>query len=172
MYQKNDYIVYGSRGVCQIVGIGIPEVSWVDKDREYYMLKPVYSSCNIVYIPVDNEKIMMRKILSRREARELIDNMDSIEPLYAVTDKILEEKYKVSLAALDTKELVKIIKTVYVKKQDKLKVGKKLGQTDERYLKKAEELLFGEMSLSLEVDKDDVAKEIEDRVRNAFSRLN
>lgn len=169
MYHKNDYIVYGNRGVCQIVDIGVPDVTGIDTTKQYYILKPIFSSCNLVYIPVDNEKVLMRRILSCQEANELIENLEIIEPIYAANDKILEEKYKSSIAAQDAKELVKVIKTVYIKKHDKIKAGKKLGQTDERYLKKAEELLFGEMSLSLDIAWDIIAKQIEERVRTTLS---
>ena len=38
MFQKGDYIVYGSTGVCEVMDVTTVEMTGVEKDRLYYIL--------------------------------------------------------------------------------------------------------------------------------------
>ena len=54
MFQKGEYVVSCSKGVCMVEDITTLNISGIDKEREYYILKPVYLSASTVYIPEDN----------------------------------------------------------------------------------------------------------------------
>ncbi len=71
MFKVNDYIMYGMMGVCQV--IDITTESFINNTkRKYYVLNHIYSNNTIIKIPVDNEKIPMRKILSKEDVSILI----------------------------------------------------------------------------------------------------
>ena len=55
---------------------------------------------------------------------------------------------------------MKIIKAVYQKGRQAAARGKKLGKTDQQFMKRAEELLYEELSLALEMPKDKVKDHI------------
>ena len=55
---------------------------------------------------------------------------------------------------------MKIIKAVYLKAQQAAAKGKKLGKTDQQFMKRAEELLYEELSLALDMPKDQVKDHI------------
>ena len=57
-----------------------------------------------------------------------------------------------------------IIKTIYIRKQARLSHGKKTTATDERYLKLAEDHLYSEFSMLLDIPKEHMADYIEQRV--------
>ena len=76
MFSVNDYVVYGSEGVCKVESIGHPEIAGLDKMKEYYTLSPVYRSGKI-YTPVDSN-IHMRSVISRNQAEELIGGIKEI----------------------------------------------------------------------------------------------
>lgn len=66
---------------------------------------------------------------------------------------------------------MQIIKTLYLRKQDRLKEGKKVLSSDEQYLRKAEELLYGEMSLALSIPKEEVESYIKEAVHKQESMV-
>ncbi len=156
MYEVGDYIVYGRNGVCEVVEIGALDLSGIDENKVYYTLQPVYSKSSTVYTPVDNDKIIMRRILSKNEAKGLIDEIPEIELLWIENDKQREYQYKQAMNKYDCREWVKIIKTLYVRKQERMAQKKPITNTDEKYLHAAEDYLYGELSIPLGIPKDEM----------------
>ena len=156
MFQVDDYVVYGGNGVCRVVDVGTVEISGVSKDKLFYTLEPVYSKSSVVYTPVDNQKVVIRRIISKNEANELIDDIPNIETIQAETDKRREEIFKESLRKHDCRCWIQIIKTLYLRNEVRLAQGKKITGTDERYLHTAEEGLYSELAIPLEIPKDKV----------------
>ena len=72
MFAIEDYIIYGNHGVCKVENIGTVSLPMADKDKIYYTLRPVYMNEAVVYAPVENPKSVMRSILSKEEAEQLI----------------------------------------------------------------------------------------------------
>ena len=71
MFQKGEYVVYGTNGVCMVEEITTLNIDSVPKDREYYVLFPKNSSGKI-YVPVDKGDAKMRRVITRAEAEELL----------------------------------------------------------------------------------------------------
>ena len=63
-------------------------------------------------------------------------------------------------------EWTKIIKTLYLRRQSRLEGGKKLASVDERYLKMAEDSLYGELAVALDIEKGDVEKFITSHIED------
>lgn len=51
---------------------------------------------------------------------------------------------------------VKIIKTIYIRMQDRIASGKKITASDKKYFRMAEGRLYGELAISLDMNKEDV----------------
>ena len=88
MFEIGEYIVYGVKGVCRIEDITHIDISGAGKDRLYYVLAPVGDGSGRIYAPTDNQKITMRKVISREEADQLIEDMPKIEQLWVPDDRI------------------------------------------------------------------------------------
>lgn len=166
MFKVNDYIFYGTNGVCKVLDIGIPNLNLPNKKKQYYTLKQIYGEKNTIYTPIDNNKIFMRKLISKKEAAELIDNIPSTELLYAEDDKMLEEKYKEVMNKCDCKEWLKIIKTTHVRRNIRLAEGKKCKSKDDKYLEKAEEYLFEEFATVFNMNKENIKDFIMQHIKN------
>ena len=167
MFEKGTCIVYGTTGVCRVEEIGpIKGISGSDPGKVYYKLKSVRSG-GTIYIPVDS-KVFMRRVMTKQEADDLIHQMPSIseEVCNSRDQRILNEHYKASLRMHSCEELVRLIKSVYVKNRRLIKSGKKVGKTDLEYRKKAENLLYDELSVSLEVPFEQVKRYVENQVKN------
>ena len=164
MFQKGQYIIYGSSGVCEVEDIGTMNMSGIPKGRLYYTLLPVYSNGSKIYTPVDNDKIVMRSVLSKEEAMERIEQIPEIEPLWVTDEKKRDESYKEAMKSCSFENLIKIIKTLYLRKQSRMAGGKKLATVDERYLKMAEDSLYGELAISLNMKKEEMEQFITEHV--------
>ena len=156
MFKIGEYVVYGVNGVCKVEKIGPMELSGVESDKEYYTLEPLYTRGSKVFTPVDNTKVVMRAVISKKDAYSLIDEIRDIEEIEVVDDKRREQAYKEAIKSCDCRELIKIINTVLKRKEERLAQGKKMSACDERYLKQAKDSLFGEFAVSLKISKDEV----------------
>ncbi len=166
MYKVNDLVMYGINGVYKVEEICKPNISGVNNDKLYYVLNPLYSNGK-TYTPVDTN-VFMRPVITCKAAQQLIDQMPSIKAdVYDNSNfKILEDSYKVLLQTHDCVDLIQLIKSIYTKKKRAFNNGKKLGQIDERYMKLAEDLLYGEFAVALDIPKENVTTYIEERIKD------
>lgn len=165
MFEKGDYIIYGNAGVCRVEGVTTMDIADVPKDRLYYILYPEGKTERKIFIPVDNPKSVVRKLISKAEAEKLIDEIPEIETLNIVSDKLREEKYKECIRSCDNRELIRIIKTIYLRKKKRMQQGKKATNIDKNYLRFAEEKLYSELSLILGIQKSDMENYITARIQ-------
>ncbi len=86
MFETGDYIIYGNNGVCRVEDIGTLDISGVQKGQLYYTLQPVYSKGSKVFTPVNNDKVIMRPILTESEAKKIIDGIGEIDELWIEDD--------------------------------------------------------------------------------------
>ena len=164
MFEKDQLIMCGGHGVCRVVNITGNPIDRLDKVRKYYVLEPVFEKGSTVYTPVDNDKVVMRRIMNKEEAEALAERITQIETVWIQEEKGREQMYKDAIRTYDCRSLVQIIKTLYLRKQDRLKEGKKVLSSDEQYLRKAEDLLYSEMSLALSIPKENVESYIKEAV--------
>lgn len=154
MFQVDDYVVYGSHGVCKVTDIGPIEISMADKDKVYYTLQPIYKKDSVIYAPIENGRIVMRYVISKEEAEQLLQDIPSIESMWITNDRDREGQYKAALKTCDCRELVKIIKTITQRKEARIQCGKKVTAVDERYFKQVADQLDGELAFALGREKD------------------
>ena len=102
----------------------------------------------------------MRKLLSKEEALELLKSIPDMEPLKILDKRKPEDTYKIAVNKGDRRELIKLIKCIYLRNKEREKEGKKITTIDERYMKKAEGLLYQELGSVLEIPKDQVLEHI------------
>lgn len=156
MFKKDEYVVVGNKGVCVVEDITTLNISGVDKEREYYILKPIYVPGSTVYVPVDNSKESMRRVLTEEEAKRLIGGIPEIAPISITNDKLLEQEYRGCMKTNCCEEWIKIIKTIYLRKQKRLEAGRKVTAVDAKYFRIAEDNLYGELAVVLHIPRSEV----------------
>lgn len=164
MFEIGEYIVYGNTGVCKVAETSTMAVPGTKTDKLYYTLEPVYDKGCRLFTPVDNQKVKMRPVLTKKEADELIGKIKEIELLWVNDEKNREQIYKDAIRTCNCVEWVRIIKTLYLRKQSRLAEGKKVTSSDAKYLHMAEESLYGELSIVMGIPKDEMEKYITSRV--------
>ncbi len=161
MFKENDYVVY-KKDVCKI-----KEIKNKNENR-YYILNPIDDDSLIIDVPIDNKMGFLRKIISKEEANNLIDNIINIMPLDDIDDKNIENKYKTLLLEGTHENFVKVIKTTYLRNEKRIKNNKKISEKDDTFFKKAEKYLYNELSISLNMTipevKDYIYKKIQDNM--------
>lgn len=164
MFQIGDIVIYGHHGVCEIIGIGNLKMPMADQEKLYYTLRPVYRTGSSVYAAVDNHKIVMRLVISKEEANKLIERIPQIETVWIVNEKAREVQFKEALQTCDPEEMVKMIKTLYLRKQQRLEKGKKVTVVDEKYFRQAEDKLYEELAYALDMNKNEIGSYITEKM--------
>ena len=164
LFGKGEYIVYGTTGVCLVTDITSMSANGQDQEKLYYVLEPVGVRGNRIMTPVENNKSVLRPVLSREEAYGLIDQIKEVDELGITDDRQREARYKEALKTCDCRQWLGIINTMYSRKKDRLSRGKRLTEVDERYLKKAKENLYRELSIPLEISEEEVEQFIAERI--------
>ena len=156
MYQPGDMIIYNTEGVCRVESIGPSTIPGSNPDKMYYTLKPLYRDGS-VFIPTDTT-VFMRPVISRQEAEALIRHIPDIEATVCENRnlRMLNEHYQRLLLTHDCTDMLHLIKSVYTKRQEMQTLGRKPGLVDERYMKRAEDILYGELAVALDIPKDKV----------------
>lgn len=166
MYSIGDLILYGNTGVCRIEDIVEKTVPGNGK-RLYYAIKPVYQECSI-FTPVDNTKVFMRPVISKEEAERLIDLIPQVQAEAYQSNALRElvEHYEESFKTHRCEDLIELTMSIYAKKQLLESQKRKFGAVDERFMKRAEDLLFGELAVALEIPRNEVQKYISKKIES------
>lgn len=164
MFQVNDIVVYGKHGVCRIAEIGTISLSMADRHKPYYTLRPLFGHDAVIYVPVDHKGSVMRPVMTNEEAKALIGEIPDIECTWCANEREREAQYKEALRTCDGRELVKIIKLLYQRKQSRVRQGKKMTSVDERYFQQARDRLYEELGYALDISRENVESYIADSI--------
>lgn len=154
MFCVGDTIMYGSTGVCEIEDIRREKFD--ETERTYYVIKPLNHEDATIYCPVDSQKAHIRKLLTAEQIDALIRIMPGAEMEWIENDQLRKEKFDEILKRGDHEELVKLIKVLYFNREEKARTGKKFHIADEKAMKEAESILYGEFAHVLKIRPDQV----------------
>lgn len=160
MFAVGENVVYGQCGICRVEGIG-PLPNSPAGDRLYYTLQPFFST-EVIYTPVDG-KVFMRPALSREQAEAAVRAIPEVREEVCTERNltVMREKYESAFRDYNCADLIGLIKSIYVKNQSAISSGRRIGQMDQRYMKRAEELLHGELAVALGIAREEVVPYIE-----------
>ncbi len=163
---QNDYIVYRTAGVCQIVEIAPQSMDGVNT-MLYYKLKPIADPNSTYYIPADHAESKLRPLLTKEEVLSLIDSMPTEaqdDALWTDNRRERKEMYAQILKGDDQYALVRLISSLYFRKQFSEQQGKRFSAMDESAMKNAETLMLQEFGFVLGKNQDELRAFIASRV--------
>ena len=162
MFSQGELVVY-KRDVCEIKEITINKIN----GKEYYTMVPIDDNSLTIYVPTEDKSNLIRNIISKDEANKLINKIPMIETL-DISSKSLDNEYKNLFESNLLEDLVTIIKTAYLRNDARISSNKKPVQKDNDSFKKAERLLYNELSISLgksfDETKEYIIKKFEGKV--------
>lgn len=148
LYKINDYIICRSGGVWCI--------SRID-DRGYTLVE--HEAGMEKTIPEGSDEIV-RKIASKDTTLDAISRVGYIRKIQMPNDKICKELYDEAMAKFDEIEWIKVIKTVYLRQQEK-----RLTPYEITCYEKAKGFFHGEVSVILGIP----VSKVEDYIAAAVS---
>ena len=156
MFKIDSYVVY-RKDVCKITNI-------TNKyNNLYYELSPINdNSLKIDVLTSNNDSI--RELISKEDIYKIINSIPSIKTI-DLDNKYIENEYKELLKNSTHEDLISIIKTAYLRNNERIKQNKKLSDKDKNYFEKAEEYLYNEFSIVLNMNYDDTKKFVIDKVK-------
>ena len=160
MFSVGDKIVYGENGVCTVEKIEPLGNTGANKGMLYYHLSPLIGS-GTYFAPVDSGAYM-RLVISREEAEALIDSMPGIEPAICNDNRFnhVDAFYKELFRQHSNEALVAIVKGLRCRMAQR----KSRSSRAEATLKRARDMLHGELSVALDLDLDQVEGYITERI--------
>ena len=155
-FEVGNTVIYGIHGVCQITEITTKE--FMGALADYYCLTPLNDKRSTVYIPCDNDRLTdkIKRIMSADEIYSLINTMRNEEDIWIDDPHERKKRYSEIIGSGDRHALVRLIKTLYNRREKQTACGKKLHLADEGFLRDAEKLLYDEFAHVLSITKDQV----------------
>ena len=162
MFEKGNYVVNSNNGVCEVSDIITMNMG--SGDKEYYVLIPVEESTAKLFIPVELAENRIRLAMNMDAAWSLIKEIKFVDEALVENEREREKLYKEAINSRDPKQLISIMKTLYIRMQKRLEEGKKTTAVDERYFKMAENQLYSELAFALKVQKSELNSIIEQNI--------
>ncbi len=154
MFRIGEYLVY-RKDVCKVKDIKEKE------GKEYYQLTPVDDESLKIEVPIDNENL--RNVISKVDLENLVNSIPNIDTIDC-SDRMIELEYKNLISTGSKEDLIKVIKTAYLRNKERIASKKKLSEKDTNYQEKAEKLLYNEFSVVLNKTFDQVKEYIINKV--------
>lgn len=160
MFDIGEKIIYGENGVCTVEKIAPLEMSGASREKLYYYLTPLVGS-GMYFAPVDGP-VFMRPVISRTEAEALIDAMPGIPPAICNDSRFnhVDAFYRDLFKQHSNEALVSVIKGLRCRMAEK----KTRSTRAEATMKRAKDILHGELSVALEMEFTQVEDYIEERI--------
>lgn len=164
-FENGAYVVYGKMGVCAVKERTVMSFASQAKE-EYYALSPMRDPHSVVYVPCNNEKLMakLRPLLTRQEIDDMLSQVSDGVVCWIENKNERTAAFHAILTQDDRRQLMRLIRCLYLKKQERLAAGKKLSSADESTLQECIRLVEEEFALVLDVPKSQVGEYIRQRV--------
>ena len=147
MYKIGDYVIY-LKDVCKIFDIKEKYMN----DTDYYILVPMNDESLKLSVPVTNETL--KNLPSLNEVNAMLDNICNISVL-TEENKQLEDEYKKLISNGSYEDLIKVIKTAYLRNKKRLDNKRSISSKDKNYMEMAEKHLIPELSIVLDMSIDE-----------------
>lgn len=167
MYQVGETVLYGTEGVCTIAEVREMKVG--REKASYYVLQPVHREGATIFVPLQNETLQakMRRLLSVEDINQLLDYISHEDVEWIDDAAERKTEFHRILTAGDRKELLGMIRTLYLRREMLQSAGKRLRTNDDQMLRDAEKLLNDEFALVLNIKPRDVPEYIRSRIGEA-----
>ena len=148
-----DYIVY-RKETCKII----------EKEDGYYRLVPVNDTSIKYKVPIDSN--FLKKVITKEEIDRLLLEIPEINTI-DLGEKQIEQEYKELMKSGTHEDLVKIIKTSYLRNQIRILNNKRISEIDDEYFKRAEKYLYEEIGIVLNLSFENTKEYIINKLKKA-----
>ena len=152
MYGIGEKIIYSESGVCVVEKIAPLEIQGASAEKLFYHLKPVLGS-GMFFAPVEGA-VYMRSVMTADEANAFIDTIPGIAPAICDDNRFnhVDAFFKNLFKLHSCEALISVIKGLKLRAADRKTKSSRADAT----MKRAKEILYGELSVSLGIAYEEV----------------
>ena len=160
MFKVNDSVIHCREGLSTIVGVNNMN------GKDYFLVSVNRNSGETIYVPVDTANNIIRPLMNKKDADELLIYIKKIKKEFNSNTKQRRDGYKKMLSSGSVKEIAYLYRQLYFYE----KIGGennteiKLGPVDIDMLSYAENMLMDELSLTYAVNRDEIKAFVEKRI--------
>jgi len=165
MYQIGEKVVYGIHGVCLVTD---QEERRIDKKYvTYLVLEPVGQEGAKYYVPTHNAAAMakLRGMLSAEELEALIRSTAIKEEVWIRDENQRKQIYRELISSGDREKLMGMVASLYRHREQQSTARKKIHMCDENFLRDAEKLLAGEISVVMGLEQDQAKQYLRNKLK-------
>lgn len=154
-YKINDRVVHAREGLSTITNITTM------MDREYYVVVADKGERENIYVLKERTENIIRPIMSLEEGMKVVEYMKTVKAEFISNTKQRRDQYRKRLLSGNVLDLAYLSRQLYFfNYYNSIGQVVKLGPTDLQMLKDAEKVLFDELALSFNVDRDKVGQKV------------
>lgn len=155
MFRISQLVVYGIHGVCRIVQM---EERTVDRQRvSYFVLEPLSQPGTRYLIPSHNPAALakLRPLLDKEQLIGMLRTVPT-EQDWIADENRRKQYYRQIITSGDAGGLISMVYCLEKHKQLQAEAGRKLHMCDENFLRDAQKVLSGEISVVLEISEGEI----------------
>ena len=157
LYQVDEYVVYSSLGICQVLENDAHVSLAGDENELYYILAPIEQRLGKAYVP-HSRSTELRPLLQKEEALNALSKAIELEPddYQDTNSHLVLEHFRTLIRSNDFLSLLLVCKSMdaRIAEQQSKKHGASL--TYKRLLDDAQRRVYGELSIVLSMDVEEV----------------
>lgn len=154
MIQVGDRVIYGTHGVCDV---SQTEEKIIDnKNVTYLVLEPLGQTGSRYLVPTHNEIAMgkLKKMMTREELEDLFQTQAMQEGSWISDEAHRKQVYRELICSGDRQCLMAMMKGLYRHRKEQSAAGRKIHLCDDNFLRDAEKLLAGEVSVVMAMEPE------------------
>lgn len=150
MFKINEIVVY-RKDLYRV-----SEIEKMDSNEYKYILVPYQNDDGSlrIQVPASNKMGYLRKLSTEDEIQKMISRIPDISVLQG-NIRWIENEYRSKMKHPSLDDLICIIKTSYLRNQDRLEQNKKASAIDSSYFVEAEKLLYQEIGAVLSLSEEE-----------------
>ncbi len=163
MFTIGDLVIYSTHGICKIDDICERTVG--GKTREYYVLLPKADEHQLkISVPVDNKQGKILELMNKDQSVEILESFKGQGAKWNENANVRFNSYTKLVNAGEREDIASVVNTLMRKEMEFDTIDRRLHQRDHQLLNEAQDVLFGEIALTLNTTK----KDINNRVRETI----
>jgi CarD family transcriptional regulator len=165
MFSLNDNVMDKNGKIFSI--IAVEQKDFGTGNMDYFVMKPLFrydfNPGYLAYIPVERSESLLRSIITKDEALELIDSISDLDPFPEIAPRERRNFFAKAIASGDRKEVLRVIKSLVQYRETRNKANKPFSDYDRRLLDSLKVMFDNEISLALGITPEMVASFVQNR---------
>ncbi|HHT67413.1 MAG TPA: hypothetical protein GX010_04280 [Erysipelotrichaceae bacterium] len=159
-FKVNDSVIHCREGLSKIFAIN------TINECNYFLVRAKGNHGETIYVPFSSANDIIRPIMTKKEADELLKYMKNIKKEFNTNTKQRRDEYKRKLLSGDVKEIAYLSRQIYFY----FKIGGennteiKLGPVDFDMLNYAHNMLMDELALTYDKTRDEIESFVARRI--------